>query len=208
VSGTSRKKSSVLRGQKPKKKNKFNKIRYLNRPGLIAAAVSVLALIILVYALFERIDATLSAWLDQPVSWKVTLNVAEDHPLENDVAEEVVRTAKAHLGNGSRRDLATAASEIQKISSFANVHFLKISADEVVVHVERRKPIMCIAADELRYVTRDGAVYGRVKQISTEKTSCPGPVLKGLFASDRQFRMRQDRHHNSYASKSFNLSIF
>ena len=191
---TGRKKSgSVLARQKPKKARKKARSSYFKRPFW---ALCILCVPLLAWGGFWSVNQAsswFSAWLNKPVGWQLTLNIAGEKPLPQEQAREILEIANRELQAGTRGDMLRAAREIQQFSSFANVHFVKLSSHEMVLHVSRREPLLCVEADRLRFLTRAGRIYGVAKRYNAGQTDCPGPLLTGIFPPKTTFRKRQDQ---------------
>lgn len=191
---TGRKKSgSVLARQKPKKARKKARSTYFKRPFWLLCILCIPLLALGGFWTANLASSWFSAWMNKPVGWQITLNIAGEKPLPQEQAVEILNIAKRELQAGTRRDMLRAAREIQQYSSFANVHFMKLSSREMVLHISRREPLLCVEADRLRFLTRAGRIYGVAKRYNEGQTDCPGPLLTGIFPPKTTFRKRQDQ---------------
>jgi cell division septal protein FtsQ len=183
----SKKKSSVLKRQKPKRgRKKPLAARLKLYGGLTALALGVAAGAYTVYT-FKTKGVFVADGPDK-IDWKVTLKTNDPDPLPEKAAENVIAAVKRHAGDGSKKSLAQAAEAVQKLDSYAQVSLIKLSPSELAVHVKRRVPTLCVVADRLRFVAADGVVFGTPDNAS----ECPGPTLTGAFEERRKFVMKGD----------------
>lgn len=121
-------------------------------------------------------------------NWKIQIVHSSSEPLSSADAKEMIDLAQRHLGTGTRSELAHLAKLLQQASTYSSVHISKTSPQTLAIRVVPRLPLVCIEADRLRYVDRTGAIYGSPDGLD----HCPGPVIKGLFETQRKFALKDD----------------
>ncbi len=182
-------KFSVLKRQKPKRARK----RPLGERLRIYATVAgvCLALAGVSYGVYHlKTQGVFVADRPDQIDWKVSIKTAEDHALSTQAVEDVTATIRKLAGDGSKKSLGRAAEAVQKLDSYAQVSLLKLAPDELAVHVRRRTPVLCVHADQVRFVAEGGVVYGTPDPAKAD--ACPGPVLSGVFDDLRKFTVRND----------------
>ena len=177
-----KKKSSVLKRQKPSRSGRGKKKKTSGRSWSNLKIFAAIFLFSAVLGLGLVAKKHVSSWLVRqaaPIKWVVTLKVDPAQPLSPDLGQKVREVASKSLGDGSSDALNRAALEVQRLDSFARVSVVRIAHAEAVVEVQARRPILCVKADATRYVGDQGEVFGFVERGG--EASCPSPVLTGLL---------------------------
>ncbi|MDB2446994.1 hypothetical protein N9W79_00045 [bacterium] len=170
-------KKGLLDKQKPRKrKKKFSKVKKSMLYG-----TSFLCCVFICFLLYLRVEPTLKNYTSlhstEKTEWKVTI-APKNYSLLTALHRSIIDAQiKRHLLTGSRDELQSLSNGILINTEFDRVNVRRVHKDQIEIGVEIPEPVALIEADKLRFVSRNGAVFG--KKNKDEKTGFV--TIKGLF---------------------------
>jgi hypothetical protein len=169
----------LLEKQKPRRrKKKFSKAKKA-----LFYFTSGLSCVFIAYLTYVRIEPQISPLLSshksQKTNWKVSVR-PKDHTLLSSKHRSIIdKNIKKHLMNGTRDELQSLSDSILSATEFDKVNIKRIKRDRIEIGVEIPQPVALIQADKLRFVSKNGAVFG--SKDPNEKTGFV--VISGIFKS-------------------------
>lgn len=189
-----RKKSSVLSGQKPRRSWRLAPLA----PRRLLHVAKILAVVfgaIFLLKAGDRSRQKLSSWtramlaLDE--AWRVHLHLDSEYPLSAKKIDDLLLLTKQELGATHFPNLTLAAVKLQRLDAYSRVHIMRTGLKDVLVSVRPRIAIMCAEVDRLRLVDASGTIYGVFG--SEGAPHCPGPRLIGLKGEGSRTKINEDQ---------------
>jgi hypothetical protein len=119
--------------------------------------------------------------------WRIDIKNEGSESLDDNLVIKIRSTLQSELGAASI-DFQHLSNLVRKIGSFTTVRIAQISGRHLVVQVTPRVPSLCIEADQIRFIDKDGTVYGSPNTLN----ECPGPPLKGVFDVSHKHTLNED----------------
>ncbi len=131
----------------------------------------------------------------QPKNWQITFSDKTIEALEKDERQQIIKTGEKFFKKSPNIDFRVLAKKIAENENFAQVHVLKKSASSVIISVNKYQPIAAIYADKWRLISKDGKVFGLLKENSSKLKKISGVfsehVGKFTFANDHSLKTSQ-----------------
>ena len=169
---------SLLDKQRPKKRrSKFSKTKRL----CIIFLISITSIIIS-YVIFLRYEPYILKKIQTnnktPIDWKVSIR-PQNYILLKDKHKRIIDgQVKNHLLNGSRDELQVLTDNILLHTEFDKVLIRRNKMNHINIHINIPEPIALIEADKLRFVSKNGTIFG-----NEENSNNSGFIkLKGIFS--------------------------
>jgi hypothetical protein len=97
------------------------------------------------------------------------------NPVEENRIREIVKGTVLASGE---MELEQIAKNLHRGTDFERIHVFKSEPQQFIVSLRKRTPVLAIMADRLRFLTKDGVIYGEVHDNQT-----PLSMLNGVFSS-------------------------
>lgn len=149
-------KQSLRKRKSKSKKNRFYII-----------GVFFVALFAVGYFLYSKeIKTSLTSSLGSKHSspnYQIIIKPDGNTPLPQKIRSRIIRKAQKTIKENPDNLMLAVARAIEKNSNFSRVHVLNYGHNKLVISVFKRKPFLAVKADTLRYLTKDGDVFGRIR---------------------------------------------
>ncbi len=169
-----KKKTSVLSRQRPKKSRKK---RGFSWSSVSIYAGSALAALILASTFFYLFSGKTTVVAGKTRNWKLTIKAEDRSLLGNQEEQAIIQAVKTHVSEGDQKDLLRAIATIKTDETFAKIHFVRTGLDQLTLYYDKRVPVMCYQGEQLHYISSVAEIYGFVD----DPQKCPGPIVTGII---------------------------
>ncbi len=177
----------VLTRQKPKRRKPSSR-RWLRFLAIFAALIAVVGGAFYISHNLPKAPRAIAAKAKKIPDLQIQIKPDETIVLKPNELAQIHDVIKAAVREAGGIDIDQIAKRLHKGTDLERIHIFRPTPEQLIVSLKKRIPVLSVMADRLRFLTRDGVVYGEIHDNQT-----PLIRLNGVFSgrSDDHFELSE-----------------